>query len=107
MKRVFRIKDSIENKISYYHLFLFLAVSPFDSFYSIYILISFLIHTLIFLRKNELKNINRSTLILQSVFFVSIISAIYAPSITDSFNVISKQLAIFLFPALFSVTGLD
>jgi O-antigen ligase len=107
MKRVFRIKDSIENKISYYHLFLFLAVSPFDSFYSIYILISFLIHTLIFLRKNELKNINRSTLILQSVFFVSIISAIYAPSITDSFNVISKQLAIFLFPFLFSVTGLD
>src|ERR1700733_3990762 len=103
MKKAFYIKDSIENKISFYHLLLFLVALPFDRFYSIIILISFLVHTAIFFKKSDLRNITRRTFILQTVFFLTVISALYAPSFSDSSNVIVKQLAIFLFPILFAV----
>lgn len=106
MKKAFYIKDSIENKISYYHLLFFLLALPFDRFYSIIILISLLVHTAIFFKKNDIRNINRTTFILQLVFFVTLVSAMYAPSFSDSSNVIVKQLAIFLFPLLFTVTSL-
>lgn len=107
MKEVFYIKDSVENKISYYHLLLFLMVLPFDRFYSSIILVSFLVHTLIFTNKYSLLHIKKDTLILQSVFIVSLISVIYSPSVSDSLNVISNQLAILLFPFLLAVTSLD
>src|SRR5450432_4278503 len=104
MKKAFYIKDSIENKISFYHLLFFLLALPFDRFYSIIILISLLVHTAIFFKKNDIRNINRTTFILQLVFFVTLVSAMYAPSFSDSSNVIVKQLAIFLFPPLFTIT---
>ena len=107
MKEVFYIKDSIENKISYYHLLLFLMVLPFDRFYSSIILVSFLVHTLIFINKRNLLHVNRDTLILQSVFIISLISIIYSPSFAGSLNVISNQLALLLFPFLLAVTSLD
>jgi len=107
MKEVFYIKDSIENKISYYHLLFFLMVLPFDSFYSSIILVSFLIHTIIFTNKNSLLHIKKDTLILQSVFIVSLISVIYSPSVSASLNVISNQLALLLFPFLLAITSLD
>jgi O-antigen ligase len=107
MKEVFYIKDSIENKISYYHLLFFLMVLPFDRFYSSIILVSFLVHTLIFINKRNFLHVNRDTLILQSVFIVSLISVIYSPSVAGSLNVISNQLALLLFPFLLAVTSLD
>ena len=45
--------------------------------------------------------------ILQSVFFVTILSAIYAASFSGAMNTITKQLAIFLFPLLLTVNPLD
>lgn len=107
MKEVFYIKDSIENKISYYHLVFFLMVLPFDRFYSSIILVSFLVHTLIFIKKRNFVHVNRDSLILQSVFIVSLISVIYSPSVSGSLNVISNQLALLLFPFLLAVTSLD
>src|SRR5277367_1223681 len=107
MKEVFYIKDNVENKISYYHLLLFLMVLPFDRFYSSLILVSFLIHTLIFINKKRLLQIHKDTLILQSVFIVSLVSAIYSPSVSASLNTISNQLALLLFPLLLTVTSLD
>jgi len=107
MKSVFYIKDSIENRISYYHLLFFLFALPFDRFYSTILLISYLIHSVIFFRKNKWKHISPDIFILQSVFFVTIVSAIYAPSLSDSLNVIMKQLAIFIFPVLFSMGSLN
>ena len=102
MKEVFYIKDSTENKISYFHLLFFLIALPFDRFYSTIILVSFLVHTLVYISKKKLSLINKTTFILQSVFIVSLISVIYSPSITDSLNTISIQLALLLFPFLFS-----
>ncbi len=107
MKEVFYIKDSIENKISYYHLLFFLMALPFDRFYSSIILVSFLVHTLIFISKKNLHFIDKDTLILQSVFILSLISVIYSPSVSASLNVISNQLALLLFPFLLTVTSLD
>lgn len=107
MEKVFYIKDSIENKISYYHLLFFLLTLPFDRFYSSVIFISFLFHTLVFLRKEKLKNITARTFILQSVFMATIVAALYGISFTDALNTVSKQLTILLFPLLFAVTSLD
>jgi O-antigen ligase len=107
VKKVFCINDSIENKISYFHLLFFLLALPFDRIYSTVVLESYLIHTIIFLSKRGLKNISRTTFILQSVFFVTVISTIYGPSISDSLNVTTRQLALFIFPFLFTVTSLD
>ena len=49
---LFKINDSVANKISYYHLALFVASLPFNLFYSHLILISYALHTLIHLKKS-------------------------------------------------------
>ncbi len=105
MKRLFYIKDNIDNRINYYHLLFFLLALPFDRLYSELILISFLVHTLIYFRKEKLQYINRRLLALQSVFFVTLVSATYAISVSRGFDVVSKQLSIFLFPLLFAVAA--
>ena len=107
MKRLLFIDDKTENRISYYHLLCFLLVLPFDRFYSTIILISFLVHSLIFLRKDSIKNINSKTIILQSVFILSLLSISYAISLQNGLNVVTKQLAILLFPLLLAITSLD
>ena len=53
MKKIFFINDTVENKISYYHLLAFLAALPFDRLYSQVVLISFTIHTLIHIKKKK------------------------------------------------------
>jgi len=55
MKELFLIKDTLANKISYYHLMLYLLSLPFDRFYSHLILISFAVHTIIQFNKNNKK----------------------------------------------------
>jgi len=59
MKEIFFIQDTVENKVSYYHLAFFLVALPFDYFYSELILISFGLHTLIHVKKEEFRNIFR------------------------------------------------
>jgi len=107
MRRLFYIEDSIQNKISYYHLLCFLLALPFDRFYSTVILISFLIHTVIHLQGTQLGHISADTFILQSVFFVTLACAGYTVSFAGAMNTVTKQLAIFLFPLLLSVNSLD
>ena len=105
MKRLFYIKDSIDNRINYYHLLFFLLALPFDRLYSELILISFLFHTLIFLKKDKLQNFSSRLLVLQSVFFVTLVSATYAISVARGFDTVAKQLAIFLFPLLLALAA--
>jgi O-antigen ligase len=107
MKKVFYINDSTENKISYYHLLFFLLALPFDRIYSTLILISFVIHSIIFLDKSKFKKIDTSTLVPQFVFYITVISAIYSQSASESLATISRQLALFIFPILFAITSLD
>ena len=108
MKKLFLIRDSLENKISYYHLLCLMASLPFDRFYSHLILISFAIHTLINLKKSTVKQVPvLRILILQSVFFVTVLSTIYTIDTHEAFNEWGKQITIFLFPLLFWLNPLD
>jgi len=108
MRRLLLIEDSLTNKISFYHLLLFMASLPFDMFYSHLILISFAIHTLIHLNKNSIKPVfTWRTVALQSVFFVTLLSTIYTINRPEAFNEWGKQITIFLFPLLFCFNPLD
>ena len=107
MKNLFSIKDTSENRISFYHLLIFLLTLPFDRFYSTAVLISFSIHSLIFFRRQQFRQLKKEIIILQSAFFITFISSLYAPSFSEGWEIASRQLAIFIFPLLFSLTRLD
>lgn len=107
MKKLFCQEESIENKISWFHLLFFLLALPFDRFYSTIILVSLLVHVIFHLRRSAFTRVGREVWALQSVFYVSVLSACYAVSFSGAMNVITKQFAIFLFPLLFVLMPFD
>ncbi|MES1223708.1 MAG: O-antigen ligase family protein [Bacteroidota bacterium] len=108
MKNIFTIQDSLENKISYYHLAAFVIMLPFDRFYSELILISLILHTLIHINKQKLFSIlSWQNLLLCSVFLINITGLIWSHDKEQATKDILRQLAIFLFPLIYSVTGMD
>jgi O-antigen ligase len=127
MNGLFLFKDSLTNKISYFHLMFFMASLPFDMFYSHLILISFTLHTLIHLNINNpplylnrpdnyregnrtwrgLFDMLKTPLVLQSVFFVTLLSTIYTLNRADALTEWGRQLTIFFFPLLFCMVSLD
>ena len=85
-----------------------MASLPFDMFYSHLILVSYGIHTLIHLKKGRLKELWKlRTGVLQSVFFITLLSTIYAINQHEAFNEWGKQVTIFLFPIFFCLNPLD
>jgi len=108
MKELFPARDSLANKISYYHILLFLASLPFDRFYSHVILTSFILHTIINLDKQHTRSvITLRTFILVSVFFVTILSTFYSVNKPEAYNEWIRQITILLFPIIFCFTNLD
>jgi O-antigen ligase len=108
MKNIFTIKDSIENRISYYHVALFLLFLPFDRFYSELALISLLLHTLIHINREKLRKVvTRQNLLLGSVFFITIIGIAWSADKGQAMKDMQRQLAIVLFPFVLSATGID
>jgi O-antigen ligase len=105
MKKIFFINDTGENKISYYHLGLFLLALPYDFFYSELILISFGIHTLIHVRKEDFKNIfSKPVLLLISLFLLNLAAILYSPDKKEGINLVLRQSGILLFPVLFAIS---
>lgn len=108
MRKIFLIEDSIANKIGYYHLACFLVALPFDFFYSEIILVSFGLHTLIHARGPQWKNvISKPVLIPASIYLLGLVAVSYSPDKPEAINIITRQLAILLFPVLFSLTELN
>ncbi len=108
MSGLFRIKDSLANQISYYHVMLLMASLPFDRFYSHLILISYGLHTLIHLKRGAFKHLFQwRTLVLQSVFFITVFSTFYSINRQEGLNDWGKQIVIFLFPVFFCLNPLD
>jgi O-antigen ligase len=108
MKELFVIKDTQENKISYYHIVAFLVSLPFDRFYSELILISFVLHTLIHINKQKLRPaFTLQTLIISSVFFITLIGILYSQDKTQGLKDLQRQSAILLFPFSLAACGLD
>jgi O-antigen ligase len=105
---LFRLNDSLPNKISYYHLMALMVSLPFDMFYSHLILISLSIHTIIHLKRDAVKPVFRlRTLVLQSVFFVTMFGTIYTVNRNEAFNDWGKQITILVFPLLFCINPID
>jgi O-antigen ligase len=107
MKEMFIIEDSLPNKISYYLLLAFVITLPFDLFYNQMVLIGFLVHTTIHLKKANIRSISIHTWILSSLFLLTIITTIYSIDKARAFRDWEKQLALLLFPLALSVTSLD
>lgn len=108
MKELLLIKDNPANKISYYHLMLFLLSLPFDRFYSHLILASFAAHTLIQFNKSGIKPVfTWRTAALLSVFFITLVSTIYTIKPANAFAEWELDLPIVLFPLLFCFNSLD
>ncbi|MEO8173396.1 MAG: O-antigen ligase family protein [Sediminibacterium sp.] len=108
MRNIFFIKDTVANKIAYYHLLAFLVFLPFDRLYSEIALVSFLVHTLIHLRKASFLSVKWSTVLLPaSIYLLTCIGTLYTDYRGEAFSEWERQLAILLFPLLFSLTSLD
>jgi len=85
-----------------------MASLPFDRFYSHLVLISYGIHTLINLKWGALTPLFKwKTLILQSAFFITVLSTIYSINRQEGFNDVGKQITIFLIPIFFCLNPLD
>src|SRR5829696_7531522 len=101
MRKLFLIQDSLTNKISYFHLILFVVSLPFDRFYSELILISLAFHTLIHFRKANLEKFPvRQVLLSQGMFLLTLLATIHTSYPAGALKEWEKQLAIFLFPLL-------
>ena len=108
MKKLFFIKDTFDNKISYYLLACFLIALPFEHFFSERLLICFSVHTLIQLKKSKLPALkNKIVWIIASIFFLNLITIIYSNYPSNGLKHIGHQLGILLFPVCLSVTNID
>lgn len=103
-----RIDDTLENKISYYHISLFLISLPFNRFYSQIILASLILHVAFHFKKSQLKKLRDTRILtLQLVFFLTVAGTIYSPQLSQAFEDWNKQMAILIFPVLLAVIRLD
>ena len=108
MKNTVFINDTVENKISFYHLALFLVALPYDFFYSELILISFGLHTLINVKKSDFKNlVSKPVLVLVSLYLLNLAAILYSNDKQEGVNLAVRQLAILLFPMLFALSHLN
>jgi O-antigen ligase len=108
MEEIILKEDTLTNKISYYHIMLLLASLPFDMFYSHLIVASFALHTFIHLSKKTIKPIfTVRNVLLQSVFWVTVLSTIYTTNRAGAFNEWGKQIMVFLLPILLCLNPLD
>ena len=97
--KTFNLQDSLRNKISLYHLVLFLILLPFDRFYSEIVAISFVLHTFIHLGRNRLQQaLNWQTLALSSVFLLSAAGLLWSAYTKEGLQDLEHQLVILLFP---------
>ena len=108
MTNYFPMNDSLENKIGFYHIACFLVTLPFDRFFSHLVLISFLLHTIIHIRKKQLSSAwNWQTVLLTSVFLLSLIGISWSAYKSEGLKDLERQLAILLFPLAFQLSGLN
>ena len=104
MKKLWLIKDSVTNQITYFHILLFFACLPLDRFFSELIFGSLVIHTLINIKKTDLKRIYEPrVLIVQAVFFVTLFSTIYTTNFKRAVDDWGMQAHILFIPMVFAI----
>jgi O-antigen ligase len=108
MKKLFLINDTPENKITYYHLVAFVFFLPFDRLYSELTLISLLLHSIIHVKKEQLRNLfTLQNGLLTAVFLLGIIALAWSDDKGQSIKDLQRQLAILLLPVIFSLLEIN
>ena len=107
MKEIFSAKDTLANRISYYHLLAFLVVLPFDRFYSELILISLLMHILIHFPRGKNLHFHLSLFLPALLFLLTVAGSVFTSDRTQAFMDCEKELALLLFPFIFYASSLD
>ena len=107
LKKLLIINENLADKITYYHLALFLISLPFDSLYSRVILLSLAIHTAIHVKRPQLKKLKQKNIcFLTGLYFVSLIGAAYTININDALFDLTKELGILIFPLIFYLVAM-
>jgi len=108
MKERFFIKGAIADKITYYHLLVFVMALPFDRFYSELALISLSVHTLIHLRKTDIKRVKLSAVLMPgAIYLLTVLGTAYTKFYDEAFFEWERQLAIILFPLIILYNAFD
>ncbi|MFN8250305.1 MAG: O-antigen ligase family protein [Ferruginibacter sp.] len=106
MKNTFIIKDTIENKISFYLLSCFLALFPFDYFYSQLVLGCFALHTVIHFKKERLQLLKATaTWLPLLLYFVMLLSVLYSSNKKEGIDISGRQSAMLIMPILFAISN--
>ncbi|WCT14588.1 O-antigen ligase family protein [Mucilaginibacter jinjuensis] len=104
MKKLWLIKDTVTNQVTYFHILLFFACLPLDRFFSELIFVSLVIHTLINLKKADLKRVYEPrVLIVQAVFFVTLFSTTYTTNFKRAVDDWAMQAHILFIPMVFAI----
>lgn len=108
MKNKFFIQDSVVNKITYYHIVVFLIALPFDRFYSEVTLISLAVHSIINFDISKMRKVKPGLfLLLIAVYLITLLTTVYSVDKSQAFKDWEKQLSIFLFPLIFLFNSID
>jgi O-antigen ligase len=99
MNKLILIKDSLENKISYYLLAALLITLPFDRFYSQLFLVAFIIHSLIFINRQKIRQAFRLPVLMAgAVWIITLVGLIYSPDKKEGTADLFRQCPLLLFP---------
>jgi O-antigen ligase len=99
MNKLILIKDSLENKISYYLLAALLITLPFDRFYSQLFLAAFIVHSLIFINKQKIRQAFRLPVLMAgAVWIITLVGLIYSPDKKEGIADLFRQCPLLLFP---------
>ncbi|MDB5250974.1 MAG: O-antigen ligase family protein [Flaviaesturariibacter sp.] len=100
--------ETLRSRITYLLLLFFVMSLPFDRFYSQVLLICLVIHTMIHLRTERLRAcLQPRVLVLQAVYFSTMLATLYTAHRTVAFGFWEKQVAIFLFPLILALNPVD
>jgi len=105
--RLFYIDDTLTNKISYYLLLAFLVALPFEMFYSEMLLVCLLIHTLIHVDRLRPFRLQPALLLVIALYLLTMAGTLYSHDQPQAWKDWEKQLALVLFPLIFSFNRLD
>lgn len=108
MEKLLKPDDTLTNRISYYLVALLLLSLPYNLFYSHLFLIGLATHTIIQVRKSDIKSVfTKANFALTAVFFVTLFSIIYTSNKSQGFTELGRQITILLIPLIFCFNTLD
>ncbi|PWK78959.1 O-antigen ligase [Mucilaginibacter oryzae] len=108
MEKLLKPDDTLSNRISYYLIALLLLSLPYNLFYSHLLLTGLAVHTLIQIRKSDIKAVfTKANFALTAVFFITLFSIVYSTNKPQGFTELGRQVTILLIPLICCFNTLD